>query len=47
MNSFFPFIYEIKKDNEFQPLYIEIDIPIIQEEPELKEDEPKIIIIQL
>ncbi len=50
MDDFFPFIFEIekkKKENELQPLYIEL-IPPPQEKKEEKEDDsPGVIIIEL
>jgi hypothetical protein len=51
MNSFFPFIYEIEKNNK-QPeyLYLELDIiqpPIEKELEEQKEIDSNIIVIRL
>jgi len=49
MNPFFPFIHKIekkKKQDELQPLYIELEPPPPQQEEE-KIDDPKIIIIEL
>jgi hypothetical protein len=47
MNDFFPFIHKVEKKNqeEMQQIYIEL-IPIEKQE-ETKDDESKIIIIEL
>jgi hypothetical protein len=50
MNDFFPFIHKIKRKNkqeELQPLYIEMYPPQLQEEEKIKEEEPTVIIIEL
>ena len=49
MDDFFPFIYQIekKKENEPQPLYIELIPPPQQSEDEIEDDEPRVIIIEL
>jgi hypothetical protein len=49
MNPFFPFIHKIekkKKQDELQPLYIELEPPPPPQEEE-KIDDPKVIIIEL
>ena len=49
MDDFFPFIYEIekKKENEFQPLYIELIPPPPQQIDEQNDDSFQVIIIEL
>lgn len=51
MNSFFPFIHKIekkKKQDELQPLYIELEPPPPPpRKEEERDDEHQIIIIQL
>lgn len=50
MNSFFPFIHKIekkKKEDELQPLYIELEPPPPQEHKEIEEETPRVIIIEL
>lgn len=50
MDAFFPFIHKIekKKDEELQPLYVELEPPPPQyKEKEESEDPPRIVIIQL
>lgn len=50
MNDFFPFIHKIekKKEEELQPLYIELDPPPPQQEHKSDEEEtPRVIIIEL
>lgn len=48
MDGFFPFVYEKKKrDEELQPLYVELYPPPPPPSNQEKEEEPRIIIIQL
>lgn len=49
MDGFFPFIHKIekkKKEDELQPLYIELEPPT-QQQREDKEDSPNVIVIEL
>jgi hypothetical protein len=50
MDSFFPFIHKIerkKKENELEPLYIELIPPPPELKEQKEEDPPQIIIIDL
>lgn len=52
MNGFFPFIHKIekkKKDEELQPLYIELEAPPIERKQKNDDEEeaPRVIIIEL
>jgi hypothetical protein len=50
MDAFFPFIHKIekKKNEELQPLYVELEPPPPEyKEKEESEDSPRIVIIQL
>jgi hypothetical protein len=50
MDPFFPFIYEKrqKKTEEQLPLYLELDPPPPpQQQPEIEEETPRVIIIEL
>lgn len=50
MNPFFPFIHKIekkKKQDELQPLYLEIEPPPPQVKEEEKKEDPRVIIIEL
>lgn len=51
MDNFFPFIHKIekKKEEELQPLYIELDPPPPPQKHKSDEDEetPRVIIIEL
>lgn len=51
MDAFFPFIHKIekKKDEELQPLYIELEPPppVQQEHKSDEEETPRVIIIEL
>ena len=53
MEGFFPFIHKIKKENELQPLYVELYPPLEEEqkeqeqEQEQEQENSEIIIIEL
>ncbi len=51
MDQFFPFIHKIekkKKEDELQPLYIELEPPPLEHKKEEQEEEtPRVIIIEL
>ena len=50
MDTFFPFIYEIekkKKEDELQPLYIELEPPPLERKQKDDEEIPRVIIIEL
>ena len=50
MNNFFPFIHKIerkKKEDELQPLYIELEPPPPQQQQKDEEETPRVIIIEL
>jgi hypothetical protein len=50
MNDFFPFIHKIekkKKEDELQPLYIELEPPPLERRQEKEEETPRVVIIQL
>lgn len=46
MDTFFPFIHKIekKKDEELQPLYIELEAPPFEREKKNDEETPRVII---
>ena len=50
MDAFFPFIHKIekkKKEDELQPLYIELEPPPFEQRQKDEEETPRVIIIQL
>lgn len=51
MDNFFPFIHQIekkKKEDELQPLYIELEPPPLERKQKDDEEEtPRVIIIEL
>jgi hypothetical protein len=50
MDFFYPFIHQIKKkEQESQPLYVEIYPPLlpIPQEEEIKEEDASIVVIEL
>lgn len=50
MEPFFPFIHKIekkKKEDELQPLYVELEPPPLQRQEKDEEETPRVIIIEL
>jgi len=50
MDTFFPFIHKIekkKKEDELQPLYVELEPPPPQYQEKSDEETPRVIIIEL